>query len=59
MDSGIVVDIGFQQAEILPICRSRLCTEGLEVSYVGAIALESRVNKLLLQDNEKNERLIQ
>jgi hypothetical protein len=29
------------------------------VSYVGGIALENRVNKLLLADNEKNEKLIQ
>ena len=44
MDTGIVVDIGLQQAEILPICRSRLCTEGLEVSYVGGLVIEKEIN---------------
>lgn len=32
-DSGIIVDCGFQCAQILPIVRSRLCTEAFEVSY--------------------------
>ena len=33
LDTGIIVDCGFQQAQILPIVRSRLCAEAFEVSY--------------------------
>lgn len=59
MDSGIVVDIGFQQAQILPIVRSRLCLEGLEVSYCGGIAIEKELNNLLLKDNKQNARMLE
>jgi actin-related protein len=58
MDSGIVVDIGFQQAQILPIVRSRLCLEGLEVSYCGGCTIEKQLNQMLLEDNEQNARMI-
>lgn len=44
MDSGIVIDIGFQQAQILPIVRSRLCLEGLEVCYCAGSHLEKALN---------------
>ena len=51
MDSGVIVDIGYQQAQILPIVHSRICVEGLEVSYCGSSMIEKEVNRLLLQDN--------
>lgn len=28
LDSGIIIDVGYQQAQILPIVRGRLCMEG-------------------------------
>ena len=58
MDTGIVVDCGFQQCEILPISRSRICPEGLEVCYVGGVTIEKELNRLLIQDNATNEKLI-
>lgn len=58
MDSGIVIDIGFQQAQILPVVRCRLCLEGLEVSYCGGCVIEKQVNSMLLADNEQNARML-
>jgi hypothetical protein len=59
MDSGIIVDIGFQQVQILPIVRSWLCLEGLEVSYCGGCALEKEINKMLISDNKTNTRFLE
>ena len=59
MDSGIIVDIGFQQFQILPIVRSRLCLEGLEVSYCGGCTLEKEINKMLIDDNKTNPRFLE
>jgi actin-related protein 10 len=59
MDSGIIVDIGFQQVQILPIVRSRLCLDGLEVSYCGGCTLEKEINKMLISDNKTNTRFLE
>ena len=59
MDSGVVVDIGFQQAQILPIVHSRLCLEGLQLSYCGGSAVEKQLNALLLKDNAENARFLE
>lgn len=59
MDSGVIIDIGFQQAQILPIVRSRLCLEGLEISYCGGSSIEKELNNLLLKDNEQNARMLE
>jgi hypothetical protein len=58
MDSGIIIDIGFQQAQILPMVRSRLCLEGLEVSYCGGCVIERQLNELLIADNLQNQRML-
>lgn len=58
MDTGIVVDCGFQQCEILPVYRSKLCPEALEVCYVGGVVIDKEVNRLILQDNETNDKML-
>ena len=58
MDSGIIVDMGFQQAQILPIVRSRLCIEGLGVSYCGGAAIEKELGSLLVKDNMQNQHML-
>lgn len=59
VDSGIVVDCGFQQTEILPICRSRVCPEALESSQTGGCVVEKELNRLLIQDNKTNNQMLQ
>ena len=44
LDSGILIDMGFQQSQILPIVRGRLCMEGFRVSYTGSVAVEKEIN---------------
>ena len=43
----------------MPIVRSRLCVEGLNVCYCGGAVLEKELNSLLLKDNVKNQELLQ
>ena len=52
LDSGIIVDCGFQSAQILPIVRSRICPEALEVSYSACgVEIEKVLNDSLVFDN--------
>lgn len=51
LDSGIMIDMGFQQTQILPIIRGRLCMEGFQNCYVGGAAIEKEINNLLVKDN--------
>jgi actin-related protein len=54
VDTGIMVDCGLQQAQILPIVRSRLCTEALEVNYSACgIKIEKVLNENLTADNKE------
>lgn len=59
VDTGIIVDVGFQQAQILPVVRSRLCPEALEVSFTAGAHIEKELNRLLLKDNIKNMKLLE
>lgn len=54
IDTGLLVDCGFQQAQILPIVRSRLCTEALEVNYSACgVQIEKTLNDNLVYDNRE------
>lgn len=35
-----------------------MCPEGLEVCYTGGVHIEKEVNRLLLRDNEQNEKML-
>jgi len=53
LDTGIIVDMGYQCAQILPIVRSRLCMEGYEVCYGGCgVSIERTLNENLATDNK-------
>ncbi|CDW77817.1 UNKNOWN [Stylonychia lemnae] len=52
-DSGIIVECGFQNVQILPIVRSRMCMEAFETCYRGGIHIEKNLNELLIQDNKE------
>jgi hypothetical protein len=55
MDTGLIVDCGFQQSQILPIVRSRLCTEALEVCYTACgVNIEKEMNNNLVYDNKES-----
>lgn len=59
LDSGLMIDIGYQQAQILPIVRGRLCMEGFQVCYSGGVAIEKEINNLLIKDNKVNNTMLQ
>ena len=59
LDSGVIIDVGYQQAQILPIVRGRLCMEGFQVSYTGGVAIEKEINGLLVKDNASNQTMLQ
>ena len=59
VDTGMIVDCGFQQTQILPVVRSRICPEALKVSYASGANVEKEVNRLLLKDNIKNMKLLE
>jgi actin-related protein 10 len=55
MDTGLLVDCGFQQTQILPIVRSRLCVEGFEVCYAGCgVNIEKELNYNIVYDNKES-----
>lgn len=59
LDSGVLIDVGFQSAQILPIVRGRLCMEGFQVAYTGGVAVEKEINTLLVKDNMQNTTMLQ
>jgi hypothetical protein len=55
VDTGLIVDCGFQQSQILPIVRSRLCTEAFEVCYAASgVNIEKEMNYNLVYDNKES-----
>jgi Actin len=53
LDTGLIVDCGFQSVQILPIVRSRICTEAFEVSYSACgVQIEKRLNENVFTDNQ-------
>ena len=53
-DTGLLVDCGFQCAQILPIVRSRLCTESYEICYGACgVYIEKQLNDNLVADNKE------
>lgn len=54
-----MIDIGYQQAQVLPIVRGRLCMEGFQVCYTGGVLIEKEINNLLVKDNVQNQVMLQ
>ena len=55
VDTGLIVDCGFQQSQILPIVRSRLCSEAFEVCYAACgVNIEKEMNYNLVYDNKES-----
>ena len=52
IETGIVVDCGFQQVEILPFCLSQVCTEAFEICYAGGVHIEAKLSKMIQEDNQ-------
>ena len=59
LDSGIMIDVGYQQAQVLPIVRGRLCMEGFQVCYTGGVVVEKEINNMLVKDNASNATMLQ
>jgi len=53
VDSGLVVDCGFQQVEILPFAMSQVCIEGFQICYAGGAHIEQNLSKLIRDDNQR------
>ena len=51
LETGIVVDCGYQQVEILPFCMSQVCIEGFEICQAGGIEIERTLSKMIRDDN--------
>ena len=49
-ETGVVVDMGFQCCQVLPVVRSRVCIEGFEVCYTGGVHVEKRLREALMED---------
>lgn len=43
----------------MPIVRSRLCIEGINVCYCGGATIEKELNGLLLKDNVQNQQMLE
>jgi actin-related protein len=53
LDTGIVVDCGYQQVEILPFCQSQVCIEGFEISDTGGVQIEKTLSKMIMTDSAR------
>jgi actin-related protein len=51
VETGIVVDCGFQQVEIMPISNSQVCIEGFQICNAGGAAIEKNLSSLIREDN--------
>lgn len=51
LETGLVVDCGFQQVEILPFALSQVCTEAFEICYAGGVHIEKKLSQMIREDN--------
>ena len=51
VETGIVVDCGFQQVEVLPFALSQVCVEAFEICYAGGVHIEAKLSKMIREDN--------
>lgn len=53
IDTGIVVDCGFQQVEILPFAMSQVCIEAFQICYAGGVHIEQHLSRMIRDDNQR------
>ena len=51
LETGIVVDCGFQHVEVLPFAMSQVCIEGFQICYAGGVHIEKHLSQLIRNDN--------
>ena len=51
LETGLTIDCGFQQVEILPVAHSQVCIEGFQIVNAGGIAIEKHLSSLIREDN--------
>ena len=53
IDTGIVVDCGFQQVEILPFAMSQVCIDAFQICYAGGAHIEKNLSRMIRDDNQR------
>ena len=51
LETGLIVDCGFQQVEILPFSMSQVCIEGYQICYAGGAHIEKNLSRMIRDDN--------
>lgn len=50
-ESGLVIDIGYNETRILPICHGKVITTALKIVSIGAVHVLNRLKAMLIDDN--------